>query len=73
MNPQKMVKPVIIATVALAALVIVGLPLGYLAFTLLILACPLMMYFMMRGMDHGNSSDSHDRGPQASHDQSAER
>lgn len=57
MNHQQMAKPALIALAVLVALVIAGLPIGYLGFGLLILACPLMMFFMMRGMDHSDAGD----------------
>ena len=38
-----------------------GVPVSTLAYLALVLACPLMMLFMMRGM-HGG--DSHEHGPQ---------
>ena len=44
----------------LAALWIAGVPLGAAAPLALFLACPLMMFFMMRGMDHGGSGQTHD-------------
>ena len=52
--------------IALAVLVVglafAGVPLGTLLVLPLILACPLMMIFMMRGMDHG-STNRDDRQP----------
>lgn len=48
--------------VALAVLVVglaaVGVPAGTLIFVPLLLACPLMMMFMMRGMSHGAPTNS---------------
>lgn len=78
MNHQKMVKPAIIAAIVLVGLVIIGLPMTYLAFLLVIIACPLMMYFMMRGMGgmHGNGQDDPDRKQgenPADHDQAGSR
>lgn len=67
MNQQQMVKPAVIAGAVLVALVIAGLPVGYLGFLVLIVACPLMMFFMMRGMDHGGGSESHDHDQHANH------
>lgn len=66
MNHQQMVKPAVIAGAVLVALVIAGLPVGYLGFLLLIVACPLMMYFMMRGMNQGGGSEP-DRDQHATH------
>ncbi|MCZ7537209.1 MAG: DUF2933 domain-containing protein [Acidimicrobiia bacterium] len=67
MNHQQMAKPALIAVAVLVALVIAGLPVGYLGFGLLILACPLMMFFMMRGMDHGGHGDAGDDEMHAGH------
>ncbi|MEO7980681.1 MAG: DUF2933 domain-containing protein [Sporichthyaceae bacterium] len=67
MNHEQMVKPAVIAGAVLVALVIAGLPAGYLGFLVLILACPLMMFFMMRGMDHGGGGTSHDHDQHATH------
>lgn len=62
MNHQKMIKPMLIGVAALAVLGIAGLPvLSYLPF-LIILACPLMMIFMMGSMGHDHSSSGHDHG-----------
>jgi hypothetical protein len=63
MNHQQMVKPALIAGAVLVALVIAGLPAVYLGLLVLIVACPLLMYVMMRGMGHGegHESDDHDQ------------
>ncbi len=49
--------------IALAIVVVgalwLGMPIGTLAFLGLVLACPLMMIFMMRGM-HGGDQQGHD-------------
>ena len=37
-----------------------GVPVGTLALLGFVLVCPLMMFFMMRGMDHGGTSRDHD-------------
>lgn len=56
--------------IALAVLIVglayAGVPLGTLVVLPLILACPLMMFFMMRGMggmDHGDMNHDHDKPP----------
>ena len=50
--------------IALAVLVVglafAGIPVGTLIVLPLLLACPLMMFFMMRGMDHGGTQRSHE-------------
>lgn len=51
--------------IALAVLVVglafAGVPTGTLLILPLILVCPLMMFFMMRGMDHGGTRHDHDQ------------
>ena len=61
--------------VALAVLIVglayAGVPLGTLLVLPLILACPLMMLFMMRGMggmDHGGTNHDHDQPPTKNED-----
>jgi hypothetical protein len=53
-----------IYAVALAVLIVglafAGVPLGTLIVLPLVLACPLMMFFMMRGMDHRSAPRDHD-------------
>jgi hypothetical protein len=51
----------IAVAIAVVGALALGVPLGDLAFLLIVLACPLMMFFMMRGM-HGGG-DLHGRGP----------
>ena len=47
-----------------AAVLVVGLIFaGVSPFLLILLACPLMMIFMMRGMDHGGTHDNHGDSP----------
>ncbi|MGW3108436.1 DUF2933 domain-containing protein [Streptomyces sp. NPDC001100] len=48
---------VIVAALVLVGLVALGVPLSTLLFLVLVLCCPLMMFFMMRGM-HGNDQHS---------------
>jgi len=45
-----------------------GVPLGTLAFLAILLACPLMMFFMMRGMHGGDDMQGRGHG----HDDSPE-
>lgn len=51
--------------IALAVLIVglafAGVPLGTLLVLPLILVCPLMMIFMMRGMDHGGTGHEDDQ------------
>ena len=67
--------------VALAILIVglafAGVPAGTLIVLPLILACPLMMFFMMRGMDHGTPREHDDRAhlppPDGGHEHDATR
>lgn len=52
---------VIALTILIVGLAFAGVPLGTLLVLPLILVCPLMMIFMMRGMDHGGTH--HDKQP----------
>lgn len=65
MNHQSLMKPLLAAGALVIVLAALGVPVGYLVLPLLIVACPLMMFFMMRGMDHSGadrrSSDDHPR------------
>jgi hypothetical protein len=62
-NHQQMIKPMLIGVGILFVLSLAGLPVLTYVPLLIILACPLMMIFMMGGMNHGS-----DHGEQ--HDQS---
>jgi hypothetical protein len=57
-----MIKPMLIGVGVLVVLGVAGLPVGNLLPFLILLACPLMMVFMMRGMDHGGAghNEQHD-------------
>ena len=59
MNHQQMLKPMLIVAGLLVVLGVAGVPVGNFAVLLVLLVCPLMMFFMMRGMDHGGGQ-SHD-------------
>ena len=67
--------------VALAVLIVglafAGVPAGTLIVLPLILACPLMMFFMMRGTDHGTPRDQDDHAhlsrPEDGHEHNATR
>ena len=68
MNHQQMIKPMLIGVGILFVLGLAGLPVLAYAPLLIILACPLMMIFMMRGMDHGGGNDqAAQRDPHAGH------
>jgi len=64
-NHQQMIKPMLIGAALLFALGLAGLPVGNLLPFLILLACPLMMVFMMRGMNHGGGeqAEQHDHSP----------
>jgi hypothetical protein len=70
MKHQQMIKPAMIGLALLLALGLAGLPvLDYLPL-LFLLACPLMMIFMMGAMNHGGGRhERHDQSP-ADHERS---
>lgn len=63
MNHQQMIKPMLIGVAILFVLGLAGLPVLTYVPLLIILACPLMMIFMMGGMNHGGG----DQGAQHNH------
>lgn len=48
------------AIAAAIVLALLGVPIGGLALVLFLVACPLMMFFMMRDMGHGPSRERDD-------------
>ena len=61
MNHQQMLKPMLIGVGILAALAVAGVPVLAFAPLLILVACPVMMFFMMRGMGHsGGHGSGHD-------------
>jgi fatty acid desaturase len=73
MNHEQMLKPMLIGGAALVVLGALGVPVLAYAPLLILLVCPLMMIFMMRGMGHsgghgeaeghGREHDDSDAGP----------
>jgi hypothetical protein len=66
MKREQMPLYAIALAVLVVGLVYAGVPLGTVVVLPLILACPLMMFFMMRGMGgmgHGGMSQGHDQSP----------
>ena len=59
MQHNRMFAYLAVAAVAAAVLISVGAPLASLLAFALLLACPLMMVFMMRGMSGSHSSEDH--------------
>ncbi|WP_198359502.1 DUF2933 domain-containing protein [Streptomyces fildesensis] len=53
----------IAVAIAVVGALALGVPLGNLALPLILLACPVMMFFMMRGMNSGDDIQRHGRGP----------
>jgi len=51
----------IAVAIAFVGALVLGMPLGSLALLAIVVACPLMMFFMMRGMHggHGGGGDQH--------------
>lgn len=74
MNHDHMIKPMLVGGAVLVALALAGVPVGNVALLLVVLACPLMMFFMMRGMDHGGDKrdDSQHDHSRAGHDRHGE-
>ena len=60
MNHERMLKPLLAVAVVLLLLAAAGVSIGAVLVPLAVLACPLMMFVMMRGMDHGRH-EHHDR------------
>ena len=58
MNREQLPLYAIALAVLVVGLVFAGVPVGTLIVLPLVLACPLMMFFMMRGMDQGGSHPS---------------
>lgn len=56
MNKDTVARYAIIAVLAAAVLIWAGLPPSTLLFGLVVLACPLMMIFMMRDGGHGGGT-----------------
>ncbi|MCZ4102834.1 MULTISPECIES: DUF2933 domain-containing protein [Streptomyces] len=52
----------IAVAIAVVGALALGVPLGNLALPLIVLACPLMMFFMMRGMNSGDDIQRRGRG-----------
>ena len=69
MNHQQMLKPMLIGAAVLVVLAVAGLPVGALVLPLVVLACPLMMFFMMRNMDHGGHDHSAQTARSATEDE----
>lgn len=68
-NPNYGIFAIAVA-VAIVGGVWVGVPLGTIAVLAIVLACPVMMMFLMRGMhvgDHGVGSDSGHHHPEDRH------
>jgi hypothetical protein len=67
MTRDKMPTVVIAGAIVVGAMILAGVPLASLFFPLVLLACPLMMIFMMRGMDHGSGQGGHGAGCHGGH------
>ena len=53
MNTKRYIGPVLVAVAIVAVLAIAGVNVAaVLPFGLILLVCPIMMFFMMRGMNH---------------------
>ncbi|QYG94226.1 DUF2933 domain-containing protein [Iamia sp. SCSIO 61187] len=67
MNHSQMLKPMLIGAAVLFGLSLFGVPVGSFLPFLILLVCPLMMIFMMRGMDHGGGHGPRDEDAHAGH------
>ena len=70
MNYQRYFGPALFVLGGAAILAVLGVPvLSYLPFLAVAVICPLMMFFMMQGMDHGGgrSDDSDDADRPSAH------
>jgi hypothetical protein len=57
MSHKNMGPYVVAAAIVAAALILAGVPFATLLPFALVLLCPLMMVFMMRGMSHGSGTE----------------
>lgn len=55
MKKEQLPSYAMVLVVLIVGLAVAGVPLSTLIVVPLVLACPLMMFFMMRGMHHGGS------------------
>ncbi len=69
MNHQQMLKPMLVGAGVLVVLAVVGVPVGAVVLPLVLLACPLMMFFMMRNMDHGGHDHAVHTEPSGAEDE----
>ena len=67
MTRDKMPTLVIAGAIVVGAMILAGVPLASLLFPLVVLACPLMMIFMMRGMNHDGGQGGHGGGCHGGH------
>ncbi len=64
MKTQRYLQLALVVVAALVVLRVVGVNSGGLGLLLIIVACPLMMFFMMRNMGGMNHKDDADHDPQ---------
>ena len=67
MNHQQMIKPALIGLALMFVLGLAGLPVFDYLPLLILLACPLMMIFMMGAMNHGGEQANRHDHPPADH------
>lgn len=68
MNYQRYLGPAMFGVAAVAVLAALGVPVIAFLPVLIFLACPLMMVFMMRGMNHGRGGHVGCHGGHGSHE-----
>lgn len=68
MNHTRHLRIAVAVVAGVAVLGLLGVPVGRFApFAVILLVCPLMMYFMMRSMGHGSGSGHADASGHAEH------
>lgn len=67
MTRDKMPTLVLAGAILVGALLLSGAPVSAIVLPLILLACPLMMIFMMRGMNHGGGQGGHRPGCHGDH------
>ena len=67
-NHSSHAKLILAAAAGFVVLAALGVPvLSYLPLLAILALCPLMMVFMMRGMDHGGGRNEHDGEQRTTH------
>ncbi|HVT75881.1 MAG TPA: DUF2933 domain-containing protein [Acidimicrobiales bacterium] len=76
MNTQRYIGPALAVIALVVVLRFLGVSLAASPFLLVLLVCPLMMLFMMRGMNHGgddSDESEHDHSAHSGHGRPSDR